>query len=263
MLEASHIVLQYDKPLINDLSIAAKRGRILSIIGPNGSGKSTLLKALARNLKPKEGSILLDGKQLSAYGTEELARCMAFLPQTPGIPADITVRGLIGYGRYPYQSWWKNTSPEDKEAVDWAIQETGLTLMENRMVNTLSGGERQRVWLAMALAQQPRILLLDEPTTYLDISHQLEILTLIRHLNERKGITVIMVLHEINHAARFSDTVAVLSGGKLYAVGAPEEVITADMLREVFHVAADVWLDSTNCPVTIAHGLVKDGIDQQ
>jgi iron complex transport system ATP-binding protein len=259
MLEAQHLYIKFDqKTLFRDLSLTAKEGQILAIIGPNGSGKSTLLRSLAKNLKPKEGSILLDGKALECYSAGELARTMAFLPQTPGVPADITVRDLIGYGRYPYQSWWKSTSGQDKEIVDQIIKETGLLQMAERLVSTLSGGERQRVWLAMALAQQPKVLLLDEPTTYLDISHQLEILTLIKRLNKTQGITVIMVLHEINHAARFADTVAIMKEGSLYASGAPDKVITKAMLREVFRVEADVWLDDNSCPVSIAKGLVKD-----
>jgi iron complex transport system ATP-binding protein len=258
MLEAKHLFLKFDqKPLFHDLSLSAKKGEILAIIGPNGSGKSTLLKSLARNLKPQEGSIFLDGKELERYSAGELACSMAFLPQTPGVPTDITVRDLIGYGRYPYQTWWKNTSGQDKEVVDWALKETGLSLMEARLVSTLSGGERQRVWLAMALAQQPKTLLLDEPTTYLDISHQLEILLLIRRLNKTEGITVVMVLHEINHAARFADTVAVMKEGRLYAAGTPNKVITREMLREVFRVEADVWQDSSGSPVSIAHGLLN------
>ncbi|MCE5284653.1 MAG: ABC transporter ATP-binding protein [Pelosinus sp.] len=258
MLEAKHLFLKFDQKLLfRDLSLSAKKGQILAIIGPNGSGKSTLLKSLARNLKPQEGSIFLDGKELASYSTGELACAMTFLPQTPGVPTDITVRDLIGYGRYPYQSWWKNTSGQDKEVVNWAIKETGVALLEARLVSTLSGGERQRVWLAMALAQQPKTLLLDEPTTYLDISHQLEILMLIRRLNKAQGITVVMVLHEINHAARFADMVAVMREGSLYAVGTPEKVVTKEMLREVFRVEADVWQDSSGSPVCIAQGLVN------
>lgn len=263
MLEAKHLLLQYDQnPLFKDLSISVKRGQILAIIGPNGSGKSTLLKALGRNLKPKEGSIFLDGKELRSYSARELATTMAFLPQTPGIPSDVTVRELISYGRFPHQNWWKNTSLKDKEIVDLVLKETGLASMELRLVSTLSGGERQRVWLAMALSQQPQILLLDEPTTYLDISHQLEILSLIQRLNKKEGITVIMVLHEINHAARYADTVAVMQQGSLYSLGSPLETITKDMLRQVFRVEADVWQDTKACPVCIAHGLVDSTIEQ-
>lgn len=258
MLEAKDLYVKFDeKPLFQGLSLLAEKGEVLAIIGPNGSGKSTLLRSLARNLRPEEGSILLDGKEIMSYSAGELARTMAFLPQTPGVPSDITVRDLVAYGRYPYQSWWKNTSAQDKEVIDRTLKETGLTSMEARLVTTLSGGERQRVWLAMALAQEPKILLLDEPTTYLDISHQLDILTLIQRLNKTKGITVIMVLHEINHAARFADTVAVMKEGGLYALGLPGKVITKDMLRDVFRVEADVWLDESNCPVSIAKGLVN------
>ena len=258
MLQAEHLFLQFGRqPLFRDLCLSVENGRILSVIGPNGSGKSTLLKALARNIRPQQGAILLDGKLLQSYSRESLARCMAFLPQTPGIPSDVTVRELVSYGRFPYQAWWKNTRKQDNDAVDRALEETGIMPLESRLVNTLSGGERQRVWLAMALAQEPRVLLLDEPTTYLDIAHQLEILSLITRLNKIQGITVVMVLHEINHAARYAHCVAVMENGGLFAVGTPQEVITKEMLREVFGVEAEVWQDADQCPVCIARGLAE------
>ncbi|MDD4601348.1 putative siderophore transport system ATP-binding protein YusV [bioreactor metagenome] len=252
MLEASHLSIGFGtQALFNDFCLTIKDGEILSIIGPNGSGKSTLLKALARNIKPQNGAILLDNKALHSYSPVALARLMAVLPQSTSAPGDITVRSLVEYGRFPHQHWWKNTRKEDSLALDWALEQTKLMGLSDRLVSTLSGGERQRVWLAMALAQKPRILLLDEPTTYLDISHQLEILDLITALNRTEGITVVMVLHDMNHAARYSDRIAVLKKGSLFAVGTPEQVIDVDTLREVFHVEADIWRDRNNRPVCI------------
>ncbi|MGI6092305.1 MAG: ABC transporter ATP-binding protein [Negativicutes bacterium] len=256
MLEASHISLAFGKQyLFKDFCLTINGGEILSIIGPNGSGKSTLLKTLARNIKPEQGTVLLDSKAISSYGHSALARLMAVLPQSTSAPSDLTVRELVEYGRFPHQHWWKNTKREDSFALDWAMERTKLASLADRLVSTLSGGERQRVWLAMALAQKPRILLLDEPTTYLDICHQLEILELVTTLNRSEGITVVMVLHDMNHAARYSDRIAVLQKGSLFAVGTPEQVIKADTLREVFNVEADIWLDNNNRPVCIPHCL--------
>ncbi|MEN6566488.1 MAG: ABC transporter ATP-binding protein [Veillonellales bacterium] len=260
MLEAQHIFLDFgDQPFFQDLSLVVEAGMIVSIIGPNGSGKSTLLKALSRKIKPQQGVVLLDGRQLHSYSAVELACKMALLPQSPQAPGDITVYDLIQYGRFPHQRWWRNTREEDGKAIEWALTQTGLTRLAGRLVGTLSGGERQRVWLAMALAQKPRLLLLDEPTTYLDISHQLEILTLISQLNKQERITVVMVLHDINQAARYSDCIAVLQHGGLYAVGTPAEVITPRTLESVFRVKADIWPDEDNRPVCIARGLAVPG----
>jgi iron complex transport system ATP-binding protein len=256
MLEAACLSVSFGKKLLfKDLSLKISDGSILSIIGPNGSGKSTLLKVLSRNIQPELGAILLDGKKLQSYGIAQLAKYMAVLPQSPTAPGDLTVYDLVSYGRFPHQSWWKNTHDEDNHSVEWALNKTKLCQLSERLVSTLSGGERQRVWLAMALAQKPRVLLLDEPTTYLDISHQLEVLELIAELNKSEGITVIMVLHDMNHAARYSDNIAVLNKGGLYAMGAPQEVMNETMLREVFGVTADIYRDQEQRPVCIARCL--------
>jgi len=245
------------KEVLKNLTIAIQKGQILSILGPNGSGKSTLLKALARNLKPDRGSVYLAGKNIAELSAKVIARTMAVLPQSPEAPKDLTVRDLVEYGRYPHQNWWRSRSATDDTCVDWALVETGLTGMEGRIVSTLSGGERQRVWIAMALAQKPEILLLDEPTTYLDICHQLEIMELLADFNRGHNITVAMVLHDINQAARYSDCVAVLQQGKIFAMGRPEEVITADTLRQVFGVESIVTLDNIGKPVVMITGLTK------
>ena len=245
------------KTVLKNLMIAIEQGQIVSIIGPNGSGKSTLLKALSRNLKPNGGNIYLEGSNLSALSAKYVARKMAVLPQSPQAPKDLTVRDLVEYGRYPHQSWWQGKSQQDDEYVDWALGQTGLRQMADRIVSTLSGGERQRVWIAMALAQKPEILLLDEPTTYLDICHQLEIMELLADFNRDHKITVAMVLHDINHAARYSDCIAVLHQGQVFAVGSPNEVITSHTLQEVFGVESIITQDKVGKPVVMITGLTK------
>lgn len=245
------------KGVLENLTITVEKGQILSILGPNGSGKSTLLNALSRNLKPDTGSVYLDGRDLTELSAKVIARKMAVLPQSPQAPKDLTVRDLVEYGRYPHQSWWQGKSAEDDQCVDWALTETGLAKMASRIVSTLSGGERQRVWIAMALAQKPEILLLDEPTTYLDICHQLEIMELLTDFNRGHKITVAMVLHDINQAARYSDCVIVLQQGKIFAMGRPEEVITTHTLRQVFGVESIVTVDNTGKPVVMITGLTK------
>ena len=243
--------------VLKNLTIAVGKGQIISILGPNGSGKSTLLKALSRNLKPNKGNVYLDDNNLAQLSAKFIARKMAVLPQSPESPKDLTVRDLVEYGRYPHQSWWQGKSQQDDQCVDWALVQTGLNDMESRIVSTLSGGERQRVWIAMALAQKPEILLLDEPTTYLDISHQLEIMELLADFNHEHNITVVMVLHDINHAARYSDCVVILDQGEIFAIGKPEEVITPHALRVVFGVESKIWMDNIGKPIVVITGLSK------
>lgn len=258
MLEAACLSVSFGKKfLFRDLSLQVPDGSILSIIGPNGSGKSTLLKVLSRTIQPEHGAVLLDGKQLQSYALTEIARQMAVLPQTPAVPGDLTVYDLVSYGRFPHQSWWKNTRHADDDAVEWALGKMRLRQLKTRLVSTLSGGERQRVWLALALAQKPRVLLLDEPTTYLDIAHQLEVLELVCQLNSSEGITVIMVLHDMNHAARYSNRIAVLNKGSLYALGTPQDVMNETMLREVFGVTADIYRDEEQRPICVARCLAN------
>lgn len=247
-----------EKSIIKDLCLAVDQGKILSIIGPNGSGKSTLLKAISRNLKPITGSVFLDGSDIQKFNSKEFARQLAILHQVSRAPADLTVRDLVEYGRFPYQHWWKGKNEDDKKFVSWALEQTGLEKLAMRRVSTLSGGEQQRAWIAMALAQKPRILLLDEPTTYLDICYQFEILELVSRLNKEQGITVIMVLHDINYAAKYSDRIAILREGQVFAFGHPSEVITTDILRAVFKVEGRILLDSSSKrPIYIAQGLAN------
>lgn len=258
MMNAKNIGVNFDgKTVLENLTVAVEKGQIISILGPNGSGKSTLLKVLSHNLKPNTGSVYLDGHNLSELSAKAVSRKMAVLPQSPEAPKDLTVRDLVEYGRYPHQSWWQGKSAEDDECVNWALLQTGLEKMSGRIVSTLSGGERQRVWIAMALAQKPQVLLLDEPTTYLDICHQLEIMELLAEFNRMHNITVAMVLHDINHAARYSDSIVVLHQGQVFAVGRPEEVITTHTLRTVFGVESEISIDNLGKPVVFITGLTK------
>ena len=258
MMNTKNIAVGFDgKSVLENLSLEIEKGQIISILGPNGSGKSTLLKILSRNLKPDKGSVYLDGHNLTELSAKVVARKMAVLPQSPEAPKDLTVRDLVEYGRYPHQKWWQGRSGEDDECVNWALQQTGLEEMSGRIVSTLSGGERHRVWIAMALAQKPEVLLLDEPTTYLDICHQLEIMELLAEFNRVHQITVAMVLHDINHAARYSDSIVVLHQGKVFAVGRPEDVITPHTLRTVFGVESEITIDHLGKPVVVITGLTK------
>lgn len=233
---APHIDLRIDKP------------EIVSIIGPNGSGKSTLLKALSRLLPPQAGAILLDGKNLQQMNSNAVARIMAVLPQSVQAPADLTVYDLVACGRSPYQAVFVQASREDQTCVWEAIQATGVQELAYRRLDTLSGGERQRAWLAMALAQEPQILMLDEPTTYLDIFHQLELMRLVQQLQRERQITVIMVLHDLNHAARFSQRIIAMKEGAVFADGSVSQVLTAANLRQLYGVETTVMtLEQGGC----------------
>lgn len=236
--------LEYNgRSVIERLSWQAEAGKITSIVGPNGCGKSTLLKAIAGQLKPKRGAVLVDGKPVGGYAPRQLARQLAMLRQSQERLPEMTVRMLVGYGRFPHKPMWGQMRREDEEVVDWALAQTGTQSLAGRRLSALSGGELQRVRIAMALAQQPRVLLLDEPTTYLDVSHQWEMLELIADINRRHGVTILMVLHDINHAAAYSDEIMVMRKGELYASGKPEETITERTLGDVFGVKARIERD--------------------
>ena len=256
MIKADNVQVTISgKDILHSLSMALEQGTITAIIGPNGSGKSTFLKTIAKALTPSMGTICLNGQDLRTLKSQELAKQVAMLYQSSKAPGDITVRDLVEYGRFPYQTFWKSHTAEDGKIVDWAINETAMAELTDRAVVTLSGGEQQRAWIAMALAQQPKTLILDEPTTYLDIAHQLEVMELVKRLNAETGLTVVMVLHDLNHAARYSDFIIVLRQGRVAASGSPAEVITAAMLREVFEVEVDLWYDQENRPIFIPRGL--------
>ncbi|MED3794523.1 ABC transporter ATP-binding protein [Niallia alba] len=227
---------------IKELSGTIEKNKVTSIIGPNGCGKSTLLSLLARNRNIDAGSITLSGKELSEYKAKEIAKKIAMVYQNNQTSEDVTVEDLIRFGRVPHKSLWQKDSTEDEKIVEWAIQCTNLQSYKYIYLNELSGGQRQRVWIAMALAQKTDILFLDEPTTYLDIYHQIELLQLVRKLNEEYQITIVMVLHDINQALRYSDYVILMKDGKIIASGEPSEVITEKNIKEIYQV--DIMLNT-------------------
>ncbi|MGE4572473.1 MAG: ABC transporter ATP-binding protein [Candidatus Izemoplasmatales bacterium] len=244
--------LSYDKDIvIEDLSIEIKEGKITTIIGPNGCGKSTLLKAMSRILEPIQGEILLDGKDLFTIPTKDIAKRLAFLPQSQDVLNGLTVFELISYGRYPYQKGLGKLSEKDHLAIHKAMTLTHVEDLKNRSIDQLSGGQRQRVWIAMSLAQETKMIFLDEPTTYLDIAHQLDVLHLLRDLNQKAGKTIVMVLHDINQAAYFSDDVIAIKEGQVVKSGPGEFVITKEIIQDVFEVDVDIMFDqASNKPIT-------------
>lgn len=240
-ITARQLEISYGETLVvSDLDIHIRKGEITTIIGPNGSGKSTVLKALTRLLKYRSGVVEILERDLKDYDTKELARLIGVLPQKHTAPPDFTVRDLVGYGRMPHQKWYERNSREDDAIVDWALEVTGTSHLAKKSIRACSGGEQQRVWIAMVLAQQPEILFLDEPTTYLDISHQQETMRLVKRLKRESGIGIVMVLHDLSHALEVSDYIVVIKDGKKYSEGTPLEVITPKMLREVYHVECQV-----------------------
>jgi iron complex transport system ATP-binding protein len=237
LLETQNLTGGYTaKAIIHEISLTVKTGEWLSLVGANGSGKSTLLKLISRLLKPQQGTVLLDGKAIHSQPASVVAQNLALLPQQQTIPSGLTVRQLVSLGRTPYQPWWQySLQKEDKAKVETALQLTRMDEYSDRFVEELSGGERQRAFLALALAQEPQILLLDEPTTYLDIRYQLELLELLKQLN-KKNLTIITVLHDVNLAARYSTRLALLSQGRIFAVGKPKEILTPANLADVLGV---------------------------
>lgn len=258
VIEGKEIEIGYgDKIAVHKANIKINEGEVVTIIGPNGSGKSTLIKALSRCLKLRSGSVTLDGINIDKIPTKTVAKKMAVLPQVKSVSSDITVESLVSYGRYPHLDFRNRLTKDDNEIVDWAMGKTGLTKLKDRNVMTLSGGERQRAWIAMALAQKPTVLMLDEPTTYLDISYQLEVLELVKELNQTLGITVVMVLHDLNQAARYSDNIYVLKDGHMCDYGKPNEIIKSNLLKDVFRIEADVYEDKVNqCPYFIPSKII-------
>lgn len=256
LLKASNIVAGYDKKIIIDgINITIPKNKISVIIGANACGKSTLLKTLCRLIQPVSGEILLNEKKITDMPPKQLARVLGLLPQSPVVPEGITVADLVSRGRFPYQSFFKGLSKKDYDAVDEALEIMGITELANRSVDELSGGQRQRVWIAMALAQQTDILLLDEPTTFLDISYQVEILDLLTDLNRKRGTTIVMVLHDINLSARYADYIFALQKGKLIAEGAPSAIITDSLIKQVFDLDCMVISDPvSNSPFIVPKG---------
>ncbi|MFI8849975.1 ABC transporter ATP-binding protein [Streptomyces sp. NPDC053499] len=252
-LTARELTLAYEEnTVVEDLDLEVPHGRVTVIVGPNACGKSTLLRALGRLLKPRQGSVLLDGRELSRIPTRTIARSIGLLPQTPVAPEAITVADLVARGRQPHQRWWQQWSEEDERAVTDAMERTNVAQLAERGVDELSGGQRQRVWIAMALAQETDLLLLDEPTTYLDISHQVEVLDLVRQLNHERGRTFVAVLHDLNTAARYADHLVAMKAGRIVAQGPPSQIVTADLVREVFGLDSVVVPDPvTDSPLVV------------
>ncbi len=240
IISAEHVNIGINnKTIVKDLSLEIPEGKVTAIIGPNGCGKSTTLKAISR-IMPYSGKITFKGRDIKSFSHREFARCLAILTQSPQAPADLTVNDLVEMGRFPHRGFLgRGSSSEDSKHVEWALEQTNMSGMRHRLLSTLSGGERQRAWIAMALAQRPEVLFLDEPTTYLDICHQLEIMQLLARLNKELGLTVVMVVHELNHAIQYADFVAVIKAGSMVTSGAPKEVITGKLLADVFGVQAD------------------------
>lgn len=251
----------YDgKPIVRGLDIAVPHGKVSVIIGANGCGKSTLLKTLARLIKPQSGSVLLDGHDIHALPTKKLAQKLGLLPQSSLVPDGIRVSDLVARGRYPYQSFFMGMRKEDCDAVREALELMGITELMDRAVDELSGGQRQRVWIAMALAQQTDVLLLDEPTTYLDVAYQIEILDMLRDLNRRRGTTVVMVLHDINLSSRYADYMFAFKKGALIQQGTPREVVTEQTVREVFELDCMVIDDPVSgTPLIVPKGRYGSG----
>ena len=241
VLDAQAISVRLGKsPVLNEVTLSIPRGTVTAVIGPNGSGKSTLLRTLARLLRPETGSVLLDGAAIARMSPGQVARQIATLPQSPGAVPGMTVQELVEQGRYPHTGPLRMLSDRDHAAVERALELTSSGRFRHRLLDSLSGGERQRVWIALALAQEPRILLLDEPTTFLDINHQIQVLNLIHALNREYGLTVVMALHDLNHASQYAERLVVLHGGRIVEEGPPTAVVREDVLASVFNVQAHI-----------------------
>ncbi|MEU0217062.1 ABC transporter ATP-binding protein [Streptomyces sp. NPDC006265] len=252
-LSAENVTLAYDRRVIAEqLSVEIPDQSFTVIVGPNACGKSTLLRALSRMLKPSEGRVLLDGNVIQSMPAKKVARTLGLLPQASVAPDGITVADLVGRGRYPHQGILRQWSTEDERVVQESMRQTGVAELGDRYVDELSGGQRQRVWIAMALAQQTPLLLLDEPTTYLDIQHQIDVLDLCAELHEEQGRTLVAVLHDLNHAARYASHLIALREGRMIAEGAPKDIVTAELVEEVFGLRCQVIDDpETGTPLVV------------
>jgi len=238
------LTLAYEsKVVIESLDLAIPAGKVTILVGPNGCGKSTLLKGLGRLIKPKQGIVYLGNESIAKLSTKAIARQLGLLPQGPSAPEGLTVRDLVAQGRYPHQGWLQQWSMEDEKQVNWALSITHMEEFTHCALDNLSGGQRQRAWIAMTLAQDTDILLLDEPTTYLDLAHQIEVLDLLYDLNHEQGRTIVMVLHDLNQACRYGDYLVTLQNGQIYNLGPPEQIMTQKMVKEVFHLDSRIISD--------------------
>lgn len=246
-LRAENLSLGYDgRDIIHNLTLTVPVAGVTSIIGPNGCGKSTLLRGLGRLLSPRSGDVLLDGTPLRRQSTRHIASRISILPQTPIAPSGLTVADLVSRGRHPRQKWYQQYSPADQTVVEDALRATDIAEFADTPLEDLSGGQRQRAWISMTLAQETGILLLDEPTTYLDLAHQVDVLELVRRLNRQHNRTVVMVLHDISLAARYSDHIVAMNDGRIVAQGTPAEVVTPQLLRDIFGLDAHVVSEPTD-----------------
>jgi iron complex transport system ATP-binding protein len=258
MLEliAQDLSLAYQgNTIIQDLSLTIPAEKITVLVGANGCGKSTLLKGLARLLKPTSGGVYLDGKSILAGSTKSVARQLGLLPQSPISPEGLTVKDLVSQGRYPYQDWRQQWSIQDRQIVREALEMTDLVALSDRPLDTLSGGQKQRAWIAMSLAQNTKILLLDEPTTFLDLAHQMEVLDLLYRLNQQQGRTIVMVLHDLDRACRYADYLVAIKAGRVFAAGTPAEIVTTELVEAVFNLKCQIHPDPiTGTPMCIPIG---------
>lgn len=240
-LTTRKLTLAYDRAtIIQNLNVEISAHQITALVGPNGCGKSTLLKGLARLLKPQSGMVYLDGAEIAKLSTKAVAKRLGLLPQSPTTPEGLTVRELVAQGRYPHQSWFQQWSKDDEQFTEQALAMTDMTELGDRSLDSLSGGQRQRAWIAMILAQNTEILLLDEPTTFLDLAHQIEVLDLLYDLNQTQGRTIVMVLHDLNQACCYADYLVVMRQGHIYAQGTPTAVMTEAMVLEVFGIESRI-----------------------
>lgn len=259
MIRTEALTIGYEERIIvEQLNLQIPERKITALVGANGSGKSTILKTMARLLKPKEGIVYLDGKSIHEQKTKEVAKQLAVLPQNPTAPDGLTVTELISYGRFPHQSGFGSLTVDDKEKIAWAIEVTNMLEFADRPVDMLSGGQRQRAWIAMALAQQTPVLFLDEPTTFLDMAHQLEVLHLLQKMNEEEQRTIVMVVHDLNHASRFAHHIVAIKDGTIIKSGNPLEVMTPETLQTVFGIKSDIIIDPRSghplcLPYALAH----------
>jgi len=251
MLRIEDLSLSYgDKPVVQNLNLRVKKGQVVSIIGPNASGKSTILKSIAGIIKPVSGKIFIEEKDISKMDSKKLAQKVSILLQQNKTLDDMSIEELVYFGRYPHKKWFEGFEASDKKIIEEVMKLTNTFALRDKTLETLSGGERQRAWIAMALAQEPDILLFDEPTTYLDLAHQIEFLELVNRLNKETGVTVVLVLHDLNQAARYGNYLFAMKEGKIFAQGSPEEVLNSQNILSIYNIEAKIF-NAAGYPVVI------------